>query len=168
MSSASPTAPPASELPFRGDRLALFAALSVGCLALGGWLTSLGFGPWYDDLPKPPFQPPAAAFGPVWTTLFMLLAVATWQVARRGAPARTALRLYAIQLVLNIGWSLLFFTLHQPGWALLEILVLDAVVVAMVWAYGRVHRPSGWMLVPYAVWLGLASTINGWIVLHTA
>ena len=102
----------------------------------------------------------------MWTTLFVLLAIATWQVARRGVVARTALWLYGVQLVLNVAWSLLFFTLHRPGWALIEILILDAVVVAMVVVYGRVHRGAGWMLVPYAAWLGLASAINVWIVLN--
>ena len=152
--------------PARRDLLSLSAVLSVVTLGIGGWLTSLGFGPWYDELVKPPFQPPGWVFSPVWTTIFALLTVATWQVARRGGAARGALRLYAVQLVLNVGWSLLFFTLHMPGWALAEILVLDVLVLAMVVAYGRVHGPAGWMLVPYAVWLGLATTINAWIVLE--
>ncbi|MEM7308689.1 MAG: TspO/MBR family protein [Planctomycetota bacterium] len=155
-----------SNPPARRDLLALYATLSLVTLGLGGWLTSLGFGPWYDELKKPPFQPPGWVFSPVWTTLFGLLAVATWQVARRGEAARGALRLYAVQLVLNLGWSLFFFTLERPAWALLNIAALDAVVVAMVWVYRRVHRAAGWMLVPYAVWLGLATTINVWIVLH--
>ena len=150
----------------RRDLLALFAALSVLTLGVGGWLTSLGFGPWYDELNKPWFQPPGWMFGPVWTTLLTLLAVATWQIARRGEVARPALRLYAVHLVLNMTWSLCFFTLSRPLWALADIVVLDAVMIGMVIRYGRIHRPSGWFLVPYAIWLGLATTINVWIVLH--
>lgn len=152
--------------PSRRGLLVLFAALSVLTLGLGGWLTSLGFGPWYDELEKPWFQPPGWLFSPVWTVLFALLAVATWQVARRGEVARTALQLYAVQLLLNLGWSLLFFTLSRPAWALVDIVLLDVVVVAMVVAYGRVHRASGWLLVPYAAWLGLATAINVWIVVQ--
>lgn len=155
------TAPPP-----RWGLLVLFAGLSAGTLALGGWLTSLGFGPWYDGLAKPSFQPPAWVFGPAWTTIFTLLALATWSVARRGAAARTALSLYGAQLALNLGWSLCFFTLQRPLAALVDIALLDAVVLAMVVAYARVRRAAGWMLVPYAVWLGLATAINAWIVAH--
>ena len=153
--------------PFQMGRLALFGLLSVATLGLGSWLTTLGFGEWYDALKKPSFQPPAWAFGPAWTTIFTLLAIATWQVSRRGDAARTALKLYGVQLVLNVLWSLLFFTLHRPAWALAEILVLDVVVFAMVVHYGRVHRPSGWMIAPYAGWLVFATAINvGVVVLN--
>lgn len=159
MSDAGPGAPPA-----RRDLLGLHALLSLLTLGLGGGLTALGFGPWYDELRKPWFQPPGWVFSPVWTLVLSLLAVATWQVARRGA--RGPLRLYALQLVLNVLWSLFFFALARPSWALVDIVVLDAVVVGMAIAYGRVHRPSGWLLAPYALWLGLATAINAWIVLH--
>lgn len=159
-------AQPPRDLPPRRDLLLLFAALSAVTLAVGGWLTSLGFGTWYDELAKPWFQPPGWVFGPVWTTLFVLLALATWQVARRGPPARTALRLYAVQLVLNVAWSGLFFTAHRPDLALADIVLLDGVVLAMVVSYGRIQRSAGWLLVPYAVWLGLATAINVWIVAH--
>ena len=143
-----------------------FALLSIATLGLGGWLTSLGFGTWYDELPKPPFQPPGWVFSPVWTTLFVLLAVATWRVASHGARASTALYAYGVQLVLNVLWSLLFFTLHRPDRALVDIVLLDLVVVTMVVLYGRLDRAAAWMIVPYAVWLGLATAINAWIVLY--
>ena len=159
---AARTAP---ELSTRRDLAFLFGGLSFVTLGLGGWLTSLGMGPRYDELKTPPFQPPGWVFTPVWTTLFVLLAVATWQVARRGS-ARIALTLYAVQLAMNVAWSLLFFALHNPPWALINIAVLDLVVVAMVFAYGRIHRASGWMIVPYAIWLGLATAINVSIVNH--
>ncbi|MEM1179142.1 MAG: TspO/MBR family protein [Acidobacteriota bacterium] len=162
------TAPSGSGAPSdrRRGLLALFAALSVLTLGLGGWLTSLGFGPWYDELKKPWFQPPGWVFSPTWTVILALLAVATWQVARRGDVARAALRLYGVQLVLNVAWSLFFFALKNPAWALANIVVLDAVVVTMVMVYGRVHRAAGWFLVPYAVWLMLATAINAWVVVH--
>ncbi|MEM6456143.1 MAG: TspO/MBR family protein [Acidobacteriota bacterium] len=121
----------------------------------------------YDTLKKPWFQPPGWVFSPAWTVIFALLAVATWQVAQRGdAAARTALWLYGVQLVLNVAWSLFFFALQNPAWALADVIVLDAVVVTMVVVYGRIHRAAGWLLVPYAVWLGLATAINIWIVVH--
>lgn len=156
-----PTTGPASRV-----RLLFFAAISALTLGLGGWLTTMGFGEWYDGLNKPAFQPPGWVFGPVWTTILALLAVAMWQVTRRGESNVQVLRLYWIQIALNLAWSLLFFTLARPTWALVDIAVLDVVVVALAIQCGRVHRPSGWMLAPYAVWLGLATAINFWIVTH--
>ena len=150
----------------RRDLLALFGFLSLVTLALGGWLTSLGFGPWYDELLKPPFQPPGWVFSPVWTTLFILLAIATWRVARAGQASGPALKAYGVQLVLNVLWSLFFFTLHRPDWALVDIAILDGLLIVMIVLYGRIDRPAAWMLVPYAVWLGLATAINVWIVLN--
>ncbi|MEM6793003.1 MAG: TspO/MBR family protein [Acidobacteriota bacterium] len=169
------TAPPAAlEEPLgseaRADpakkQLALFAVLSLVTLGLGGWLTSLGLGPWYDALKKPWFQPPGWVFSPAWTLILSLLAVATWRVAQSGARARMALWLYGVQLVLNAGWSLFFFALKSPAWALGNILILNAVVAAMIATYGRLHRAAGWMLVPYILWLGLATAINAWIVMN--
>ena len=116
----------------RRGLLAFFALLSVITLSLGGWLTSLGFGPWYDELLKPPFQPPGWVFSPAWTTLFTLLAIATWRVARQGEVARLALWVYSAQLVFNVLWSLFFFTLHQPAWALVDIAILNGLVVMTV------------------------------------
>lgn len=162
---AIPAPSPSSGSSPRYGLLGLFGALSVAALAVGGRLTSLGFGPWYDALNKPWFQPPGWVFAPVWTTIFVLLTLSTWQVARRPGSAG-ALRLYAVQLALNVCWSLFFFARHEPLTALLVIALLDAVVLAMVFAYGRIRRSAGWMLVPYAVWLGLASGINAWIVVH--
>ncbi len=153
------------DLPARRGLLVGFGVLSVVTLGLGGWLTMLGLGPWYDALQKPWFQPPSWFFTPAWTLILGLLAVATWQVCRRGA-SRGVLALYGLQLVLNAGWSLFFFTLANPSAALVDILVLEGVLVAMVVSYRRVHPPAGWMLVPYVVWLGLAGAINLWIVLH--
>lgn len=123
-----------------GRSFAFFAVLSVVTLALGGWLTSLGLGEWYDALEKPPFQPAPWVFTPTWTVIFALLAYATWRVASGEGRKTAALGLYWLQLVLNAGWSLFFFTLARPDLALVEIAVLDAVVLAMVVSYGRLDR----------------------------
>ena len=154
------------ERPSQRGLLAFFAVVSLVTLSLGGWLTSLGFGPWYDELLKPPFQPPGWLFSPAWTTLFILLAIATWRVARKGAVAGFALWVYAFQLLFNVLWSLFFFTLHRPGWALVDIAILDVLVVAMVVLYGRIDRLAGWFIVPYVLWLALATSINAWIVFN--
>ena len=141
--------------------------LSFATLAVGGWLTSLGLGPWYDTLRIPDWQPPGWVFTPAWVTILTLLAVASWRVfGQREKPRGLAIGLYAVQLLLNMGWSLLFFALQSPPWALLEILVLNVVVLAMVPVYYRIDRLSGLLLVPYAAWLGLATAINAWIVMN--
>jgi tryptophan-rich sensory protein len=151
---------------FRPGLLLIFSLLSLATLAAGGLLTALGISPWYRELRIPPFQPPAWAFTPAWTVIFILLAIATWRIARRGVMPKLALGFYAAQLLTNVLWSLFFFPMQRPDLALIDIYVLDALVVAMVFLYGRIDRTSGWMLVPYAVWLGLATAINHWIVLN--
>lgn len=152
--------------PRRLDLLLLFGALSIVTLAAGGWLTMLGLGPWYDELKVPWFQPPAWAFTPTWTTIFILLAFATHRIARLGSIARIAMTVYAVQIVLNILWSLFFFPMQSPELALVDAIALDVVIVTMIVLYGRIDRVAGWMLVPYGVWMILATAINTWVVLE--
>lgn len=166
MTNSTPAPHPATALSARSNsrRIAItFAAASLVLLSLGGWLTSLGMGPWYEALQKPWFQPPGWAFAPAWTTILTLLAIASWQVWLR-SPTPSMRNLYAAQFVLNAAWSMLFFTLGSPLAALAEIAVLDVVVLVMTVKYGRVHAPAGWMVAPYAVWLLFATAINVGVV----
>lgn len=146
-----------------------FLGLTLGVLAVGGWLTSAGRGDgWYESLRKPPFQPPDWAFGPAWTTLMTLTAVATWRVYERRDRGegrwRLALSLYAMQLVMNVAWSYLFFFAHRPKAALFELIVFDLVIAAMVAAYARIDRLAAALLLPYLGWVLFATALNGWIV----
>ena len=152
--------------PFRPGLLVFFSVLSLVTLAAGGLLTSLGLGPWYRDLQIPWFQPPAWAFTPAWLIIFVLLAIATWRISRRGSIAGFALGLYGLQLVANALWSFFFFPMERPDLALIDIFALDAMVIGMTVLYGRIDRTSGLLLLPYVVWLGLATAINVWIVLY--
>ena len=122
-----------SALAFAGFVLLCFAAASVG-----GWATSLSVGTWYQGLAKPSFTPPDGVFGPVWTALYLMMALAAWLVWRRaGWPrARVALTLFAVQLTLNLAWSVLFFGLQAIGWALVEIVVLWIAIAATTIAFG--------------------------------
>ncbi len=148
--------------------LVLFAAISLIMLALGGWLTALGRGPWYDNLKIPSWQPPGWVFVPVWTTLLTLLAISTWLVSSKASPAqvRVPLLLYGFQVLLNVAWSLLFFALHSPALALIDIVVLDVVLVLMVVTYARTSWLAAGLIVPYALWVFLATAINVWIVVN--
>ena len=144
---------------------------SVVLLFLGGWLTSLGLGGWYYELNFPPYQPPSWLFTPVWICVLTLLAHATNKLlACQGSRVTfgAAVGLYGGQCVLNVGWSLLFFTLRRPDLALWNILALDVVLGLMIFAYSGVSRSAGRLLVPYLVWLLYATSINAWIVLHNS
>lgn len=145
----------------------LSAAVSVGLAlavgAVGGLATASSVTSWYPGLEKPAFNPPNAVFGPVWTMLYVLMALAAWRVWRAGATGRlrrTALILYGVQLALNLGWSLLFFGLRQPGLALGEIVVLFAALLATGVAFFRVDRPAGLMMIPYGAWVAFATVLN--------
>ena len=117
---------------------------------------------WYATLAKPPWNPPSWVFGPVWTLLYTLMAVAAWLVWRRGgfAVQRGPLICYLVQLALNAAWTPLFFGLHQPGWALADILLLWLALTATLAAFWRVHRAASWLLVPYLAWVSFASALN--------
>ena len=142
--------------------LAAFVALCLGVGALGGLATARSVATWYPTLAKPAFTPPDAVFGPVWTVLYLMIAVAGWRVWRkRGlSGARAEFFLYATQLALNLGWSMVFFGLRAIGPALAEIAVLLAAVIANAVAFWRIDRPAGALLTPYAVWVSFAAALN--------
>jgi tryptophan-rich sensory protein len=149
----------------RADLLALvgFLALCLVVGAVGGLVTSSSLGSWYPELRKPSFNPPNGVFGPVWTTLYVLMAIAAWRVFRRRDSGRlrsTGLALWGVQLALNLGWSCLFFGLRSPAAALAEIVVLLAAIAATASVFWRVDRPAGILLVPYLAWVAFASALN--------
>ena len=112
--------------------LAIFIFVCLGAGALGAIATTPEIEGWYKSLEKPSWNPPSYIFGPVWTTLYIMMAVAAWLVWRtdgfKGAPG--SLILFAIQIVLNIAWSWMFFGMHQTGWAFAEIVVLWLMILA--------------------------------------
>jgi benzodiazapine receptor len=140
--------------------LAASLAAVVATAAVGGSATDPGE-TWYRDLDKPAWQPPGAVFGPVWGVLYASQAVAAWLVWRAGgADARPALRVHGAQLLLNAGWSVLFFGLHRVGWALLEIAVLWIAIAATIRRFRRHSTTAGWLMVPYLVWVTFAAALT--------
>lgn len=138
--------------------LALFVVLVVG----GGSLIGINNvpGEWYQSLAKPPFNPPNWIFGPVWTILYVLIAVAGWRVwnsQRIGG----AMSLWWLQLGLNFLWSPVFFTLNQIGLALLIIIVLLAAIFAFIRINWHRDRTSAVLFLPYAAWVAFATLLNG-------
>ena len=146
----------------------VLAALVLVCQAAG--LIGIPFNEraldsWYDGLDKPSFNPPSWVFGPVWTTLYLLMAVAAWLVWRSDdRRRRTALALFGLQLALNAVWSPLFFGARRPGWALAELALLWVAVAATASWFWVIDRRAGALLVPYLAWVSFAAVLNFEIV----
>ncbi len=141
--------------------LAAFVAINAAVSALGGWATAKSVGTWYQALEKPAFNPPDWIFAPVWSALYLMIAVAGWRAWRRGGgEARRALAVYAVQLALNLSWSFVFFGARLIGPALLVIAALLAAIVANAALFWRVDRWAGALLVPYAAWVSFATLLN--------
>lgn len=140
--------------------------IAVGtCLLVGvsaSLVTATSVREWYPHIEKPTWTPPDSAFGPVWSLLYLLMGVAAYLVWRdsTGVARRRALLIFALQLALNGVWSVLFFGLHSPGWAALEISLLWSAIVATLLAFGRVSRAATWLLVPYLLWVSFAAALN--------
>ena len=142
--------------------LVLFLAVCLGASALGAFVTAGSVGTWYQSLQKPSFNPPDGVFAPVWTALYIMMAVAAWRVWRRHGfqAAGRAMVLFALQLALNLAWSLIFFGLRLIGPALAEIGLLFIAIVATTIAFWRHDRLAGLLLLPYAAWVAFASLLN--------
>jgi benzodiazapine receptor len=145
--------------------LAAFLALSFAVAGAGGAITATSVGDWYPTLAKPAFNPPDWLFGPVWTLLYAMIAVAGWRVWRlRGwttnGTLNAELLAWALQLGLNLCWSFVFFGARMIGAALVEIVVLLAAIAATMHLFGRVDRLAAWLLAPYAAWVAFATLLN--------
>lgn len=141
--------------------LAVAFVLSYATAGIGGALTDLG--PWYYALRQPDWKPPDAVFGIVWTTIFTLCALSAWLAWRAADTAtlkRRVLGLFGLNAVLNILWSALYFKLQRPDWALLEVVILWLSILALIVGLWRLSRPASLLLLPYLVWVSIASFLN--------
>ncbi len=120
---------------------------------------------WYDQLNKPDWNPPGWVFGPVWTLLYTLMAIAAWRIWLKLGfkDGKKELGFFFLQLILNGLWSQLFFGLQNPGLAFAEIIVLLLVIVYTTMLFFRVDKVAGWLMVPYIVWVAFATVLNGTI-----
>lgn len=137
------------------------ALAALGVALLGALMTDLG--PWYRGLQQPSWKPPDWAFGPAWTVIYALTALAgvrAWRAAPGRAQRETLLALFAINAFLNVLWSLLFFRLRRPDWALIEVVLLWLSVLALVVAAGRWSRAAAGLLLPYLAWVSFAGALN--------
>ena len=142
--------------------LVVFIAICLGAGGLGAIATTPEIEGWYATIAKPSWNPPDSVFGPVWTTLFVMMAVAAWLIWKPAGfkAAKTPLTLFAVQLVLNVAWSWVFFHFHQPGWAFVEIVVLWLAIGVTTIAFFKTSKIAGWLMVPYLAWVSFASVLN--------
>lgn len=137
--------------------LAVFIALVAAIAFFGAQFTPDA---WYRQLAKPPWNPPAAVFGPVWTVLYVAIAVAGWLVWRATGRIVPALQFWIAQLLINGLWSFLFFGLHRPDLALIDICLLLALIFAFIVSARRHSVVASGLFVPYAAWVGFATALN--------
>jgi translocator protein len=142
--------------------LVAFLALCFGATGIGGAVTTPKIGTWYATLTKPSWNPPNWIFGPVWTTLYIFMAVAAWLVWRQDgiADAKLPLALFAVQLLLNVLWSYIFFGLEKPGLAFGEVILLWVAIAATLVLFWQRSMIAGILFVPYLAWVSFASVLN--------
>ena len=150
------------------DIIALVVAVAI-CFAaagVGGYATTRSLRDWYLALPKPSWNPPNWVFGPVWTVLYLAMAVAAWLVwrVRDERDVAAALVWFAAQLVLNVAWSVVFFGLRAPKGGLAVIVALWLAIVGTILAFAPISTPAAAILAPYLLWVTFATALNGAIV----
>lgn len=142
--------------------LVVFLVLCLAVSGLGGLATSTSVGTWYQTLTKPPFNPPDWIFAPVWTSLYVLMAISGWRIWRLPASRarKRALVAFGVQLILNLAWSFLFFGLRNIGLGLVAITFLLAAIVVTTSLFWRLDRSAGMLFLPYLAWVSFATLLN--------
>ncbi len=142
--------------------LVFFIAVCFAIAGIGSYVTFPAVTDWYAGIKKPTWTPPGWLFGPVWTVLYLMMAVAAWLVWRRAglSAAAVPLSIFALQLALNLAWSLIFFGKHNIGLAFVDIMLLWFAIIATIITFGRVNMLASWLLTPYLAWVSFASALN--------
>lgn len=141
----------------------VFVAVAEAAGIIGSLFTAASVATWYQTLTQPELAPPSWVFGPVWTTLYALMGVAAFLVWRHGwrrADVRWALLVFALQLAVNVLWSLAFFGLQSIGGALVVIAVLWFLIIYTMILFSRHSKTAAWLLAPYLLWVSFASYLN--------
>ena len=142
--------------------LIIWLAMCFAAAGIGALMTTPALSDWYAKLNKPAWTPPNGVFGPVWTLLYASMGFAAWMVWLRRASRNVtpALSIFAIQLILNVVWSGVFFGLHSPGPAFLTIVALWCAIAGTIVSFRRTLALAGWILVPYLAWVSFALALN--------
>lgn len=147
---------------FNWQKLAASVLFTVGIGSLGGIFTISEIPGWYAGLQKPSFNPPNWVFGPVWSTLYLMMGVSLYLVWKqpRSVVRNVALLLFMVQFVLNFFWSILFFNQHLIGAALLEIVLMWLFILLTIVWFARLSKTAAWLLVPYLCWVSFATVLT--------
>ncbi len=144
-------------------KLSVSIGLTLLTGVIGSLFTSSAVNGWYLTLEKPVLNPPSWIFGPMWTLLYIMMGVAAFIIWKKGWSRRDvklALLIFGVQLLLNAGWSIIFFGLRSPGWALLELIVLWFIILWMMVIFYRISKPTIYLILPYLIWTGFAGYLN--------
>ena len=147
-------------------KLIISIAIPLMVGAIAGFFTNSGVNGWYLVANKPSFNPPNWLFAPVWTALYLMMGIAfylVWSKDADKAIKKTAIILFSVQLLLNFGWSFIFFYAHQPGWAFIEIIAMWVMILLTIFWFGKISPLAAWLLVPYISWVSFASLLNFYI-----
>jgi translocator protein len=145
--------------------IAVAVAAVVIIAVVGGLMTDVG--PWYESLRFPRLRPPNWLFGPAWTTIFALIATAgvfAWNDAPNAGARRELVALFALNGLLNLGWSPLFFKLRRPDWAMLELIPFWLSILALIVVIAPFSARAAWLLAPYLAWVTFAGWLNWRVV----
>jgi tryptophan-rich sensory protein len=145
----------------RATPVLVAAGAAIAVATLGALVTDLG--PWYQGLRMPAWKPPDWAFGPIWTLIFgcaMLAGLFAWRARPTPLYRGRLLALFAVNALLNVSWSVLFFRVHRPDWAFGEVLLFWTSIAILVVVAGRASRRAAALLIPYLVWVTIAAFLN--------
>lgn len=134
---------------------------------IGSFFTVKAIPTWYASLNKPSFSPPNWLFAPVWTILFTMMGISLFLIVNKGIEkrnVRVALIYFGIQLILNTVWSIIFFGLRSPYFALIEIIFLWLTILLTIIRFYQISRPAGILLIPYLLWVSFAVVLNYYIL----
>lgn len=130
---------------------------------IGTFFTVSAIPTWYMTLARPALNPPSWVFGPVWTILYALMGIAAFLIWKKGLgrpDVRKALSVFGLQLILNALWSIVFFGLHSPLWAFVNIIALWLAIIWTMVLFYKLSRPATWLLLPYILWVSFAAYLN--------
>lgn len=148
-------------------KVAYYLIPILACFVVGGaaaYFQQPAMNVWYPSLIKPALTPPDIVFPIAWSILYVCIGVSLGELLRRGY--RRYVGLWALQLVLNFFWSILFFTLRSPLFGLIDIVLLDIVIIWYIAAVGRHSRAAAWLFVPYLIWVLFATYLNAYIYIY--
>ena len=143
----------------------LFLAITFSASLIGGLATITFKEPWYSLLNKPTFNPPDWIFGPVWTSLYIMMTVSIWLYWHTKNRDMNTVYIYFIHLVFNTTWSVVFFVLHNMVLALLVLIVLLALIINLILRFKRVKMLSAYLMIPYLLWCSFALILNTSLIL---